>query len=67
MFNHDNKAGNHDKQQDTRELPPVVLLDCMTGELLLGIKYYLLVSEGDKHMVELAHFNQERAVQYCVE
>ena len=28
------------------------------------MKYDIVVGEGDKHMVEYEHFNQERAVQY---
>ena len=31
------------------------------------MKYDIVVSEEDKHMVELEHFNQERAAQYYVE
>ena len=35
---------------------------------LAPIKYYVLVSgKVDKHIVEHEHFNQERAVQYCME
>ena len=29
------------------------------------MKYDIVVGEEDKHMVELEHFNQERAVQYA--
>ena len=33
-----------------------------------GLKYDIVVGgKGDKHMVEYKHFNQERAVQCCVE
>ena len=29
------------------------------------MKYDIVVGEEDKHMVELEHFKQERAVQYA--